>query len=52
MEQVSGLRFTLENSISNKISFLDVYLEAENDIFITTAYCKPTDTGTCKEKRL
>ena len=51
MEQVSGLRFTIENSIGNKIPFLDVYLEAENDKFTTTVYRKPTDTGTCMNGR-
>ena len=47
LEEVSGLRFTVEDSIANKISFLDVSIDASEGNFITSVYRKPTDNERC-----
>ena len=47
LEETSGLRFTTELSSDNKISFLDVSIDASIDKYTTTVYRKPTDAGRC-----
>ena len=46
-ESKSVLKFTIENSINNKLPFLDVYIENLNNSLKTTVYRKATNTGTC-----
>ena len=46
-ESRSVLKFTIENSINNKLPFLDVHIENLNNSLKTTVYRKPTNTGTC-----
>ena len=43
LEEVSGLAFTVEDSINNNINFLDVSINAEGSSFITSVYRKATD---------
>ena len=47
MEQNSVLRFTFELSVQNRIPFLDVLVNTENDLFKTAVYRKATDAGSC-----
>ena len=47
LEEQSVLRFTVEPSISHRIPFLDVQIDATDGPFITTVYRKPTDTCHC-----
>ena len=47
LELVSGLRFTIEKSVNNKIPFLNVLVELTSTGFNTTVYRKPTDVGAC-----
>ena len=47
LEEVSGLRFTVEDSRANKISFLDVTIDATDGNFITSVYRKPTNNERC-----
>lgn len=39
------IKFTVEVQTNNKLNFLDVTIERENDYLITYVYHKPTDTG-------
>ena len=48
MSQISGMNFTIEKSIENKLPFLNVLVEKlENNTYKTTVYRKPTDNGKC-----
>ena len=42
---MSGLTFTVEESIQNRISFLDVAIDASDVTFATSVHRKPTDAG-------
>ena len=41
----SVLNFTVEHMSGNKFNFLDVAMKIENERFISSVYCKPTDKG-------
>ena len=43
----SVLKFTYEMSVRNKLPFLDILVESENNQFHTKVYHKPTDSGKC-----
>ncbi|KAF0303685.1 Protein/nucleic acid deglycase DJ-1 [Amphibalanus amphitrite] len=47
LEEVSGLSFTVEESVANRISFLDVSIDAASGSFTTSVYRKPTDNERC-----
>jgi hypothetical protein len=48
MSQISGMNFTIEKSIENKLPFLNVLVEKQdNNTYKTTVYRKPTDNGKC-----
>ena len=47
LEEVSGLSFTIEHSVADTISFLDVSIDAADGHFSTTVFRKPTDEGRC-----
>ena len=48
MSQISGMNFTIEKSIENKLPFLNVLVEKqESNTYKTTVYRKPTDNGKC-----
>ena len=47
LEEVSGLSFTVEDSIENSINFLDVNIDYKDGNYITSVYRKPTDNGRC-----
>ncbi|CAF1474707.1 unnamed protein product [Rotaria sordida] len=40
-----SIQFTVEVQVNNKLPFLDVMIERENETLITYVYHKPTDTG-------
>jgi len=42
-----ALRFTCEPESDGKLSFLDVCIERESGVFVTSIYRKPTFTGMC-----
>ena len=44
---ISGLNFTYETSINDKLPFLNVMVEKEEGSFRTSVYRKPTDVGAC-----
>ena len=44
---LSGLNFTVETSVNNKLPFLNVLVEKGEEQFKTTVYRKPTDIGAC-----
>ena len=43
----SKLKFTIENSVENKLPFLDVLIQHQNDEFITSVYIKPSNKEFC-----
>ena len=47
LETESGLGFTTELSISNKLPFLDLMVINQDDDFSTDVYVKPTNLGRC-----
>ena len=48
LEDYSGLTFTIERSVDNRISYLDVDIDASDDTkFVTKVHRKPTDVGKC-----
>ena len=47
MEKRSCLRFTVERCISNKIPFLDVWVDGSEGTFKTSVYRKPSNSGKC-----
>ncbi|XP_068227972.1 uncharacterized protein [Palaemon carinicauda] len=46
-EDNSILHFTLENSVDNSLTFLDVLISSTKEGFQTTVYTKPTNLGMC-----
>ena len=42
---ISQIKFTMENSVSNKLAFLDVLVHNDGDSFSTSIYTKTTSTG-------
>ena len=46
-EDNSVLNFTYELNVSNKLPFLDVYIDATENQFKTKVYRKPTSQGNC-----
>ena len=46
-EKSSVLKFTYELGVDNKIPFLDVDVENNGGVFVTSIYKKPTDSGYC-----
>ena len=48
MQEISGLNFTIEYSINNRIPFLDVLVSNDEEYLNTTVYWKPTDSGKCR----
>ena len=47
MEEMSVLKFTIEESENNRIAFLDLDIDSSHGTFKTTVYRKPTDAGRC-----
>ena len=47
MITISGLNFTYETSINDKLPFLNVLVEKNGGVFKTSVYRKPTDNGVC-----
>ena len=47
MVLISGLNFTFEPGVSNKLPFLNVLVEKQDERFKTIVYRKPTDVGAC-----
>ncbi|XP_076045660.1 uncharacterized protein LOC143027899 [Oratosquilla oratoria] len=47
LEENSCLRFTIEKSVENKITFLDVWVDGSGGNFTTDVYRKPSDSGRC-----
>ena len=47
LSEISGMNFTIEKSVENKLPFLNVLVEKHNDTYKTTVYRKPTDNGKC-----
>ena len=47
LEEASGLTFTTELSVENKINFLDVSLDGSHGLFQTSVHRKTTDMGRC-----
>ena len=44
---ISGLNFTFESGLDNKLPFLNVLVEKQDHRFKTIVYRKPTDVGAC-----
>ena len=47
LEEASGLRFTVEESVDNRLPFLDVLVSQRQEGFATEVYTKPTNPGLC-----
>ena len=47
LETESGLSFTTELNVNNKLPFLDLMVHAKADEFETNVYVKPTNLGRC-----
>ena len=47
LEEVSGLKFTSEPAVDNKLPFLDIMVENRQGCFVTDVYRKPTSSGSC-----
>ena len=47
LELISGLKFTIELSVNNKLPFLNVLVKRTSAGFHTSVYRKPTDVGSC-----
>ena len=48
LEEFSGLRFTVDRSVENRISFLDIDIDGSDSTqFATTVHRKATDAGKC-----
>lgn len=47
LETVSGLSFTVEESVEEKINFLDISIDTADGPFVTSVHRKPTDAGRC-----
>ena len=51
LQEVSGLQFTIERSTQNRISFLDINIDASRGNHQTEVHRKSTDLGKCSEWR-
>ena len=51
LQENSVLTFTIEKSQEDKMPFLDVLIQRENNGFNTTVYTKPTNIGRCLNAR-
>ena len=51
LQEISGLKFTIENSAEGEMPFLDVLVKQNQENFTTTVYIKPTNTGQCLNGR-
>ena len=47
IQEISGLQFTIEHSVQNRICFLDIDIDASGDIHRTKVHRKTTDLGKC-----
>ena len=48
LQEFSGLTFTVEKSVEDRINYLDVHIDAsERTRFVTCVHRKPTDKGKC-----
>ena len=47
IEIESGLQFTTELNVNNRLPFLDLMVHAKDDKFETDVYVKPTNQGRC-----
>ena len=47
LEIESGLQFTTELNVNNRLPFLDLMVHAKDDKFETDVYVKPTNQGRC-----
>ena len=47
MMEISGMNFTIEESVNNKLPFLNVLVDTSGNQVKTTVYRKPTDVGRC-----
>ncbi|XP_076031972.1 uncharacterized protein LOC143019880 [Oratosquilla oratoria] len=47
LQEVSGLKISVELNNNNKLPFLDVLVDTSSNDFITSVYHKPTITGKC-----
>ena len=47
MMNISGLNFTIERSVDNKLPFLNVLVERTGDTVKSCVFRKPTDVGQC-----
>ena len=47
MMTISGMNFTIEESVDHKLPFLNVLVDTREDRVKTTVYRKPTDVGRC-----
>ena len=47
MMNISGLNFTIERSVDNKLPFLNVLVERTGNTVKSSVYRKPTDVGRC-----
>ena len=49
LQEVSGLQFTVENCVQNRINFLDIGIDASGpgNTYQTNVYRKNTDLGKC-----
>ena len=47
MMVISGMNFTIEKSVDNKLPFLNVLVERTDNEVKSTVYRKPTDVGRC-----
>ena len=44
-KQLPNITFTIKKQENNQISFLDILLKSNGEIFSTTVFCKPTAMG-------
>ncbi|XP_050735514.1 uncharacterized protein LOC127007814 [Eriocheir sinensis] len=51
LQEISGLKFTIERSAEGKMPFLDVLVTQNQENFSTNVYVKPTNNGQCLNGR-
>ncbi|XP_050704115.1 uncharacterized protein LOC126989586 [Eriocheir sinensis] len=51
LQEVSGLKLTIEKSVNNSIPFLDILVKQEEQSFNTEVFVKPTNPGHCLNGR-
>ena len=47
LQEVSGMQFTVESSVQNRISFLDIDIDGTGNTYQTRVHRKTTDLGKC-----